>query len=166
MVHLYHVPCRHKGKAKHAPASGSLASAKIDRIACPSRIRCFIAEAAEFIYVPTDQVFAVAKATGATPYDIPGAESFSHQREQCSSDAFRDHYKLHEPTLDQLALIVRGADTGVALDCWRSLSVSRPVRKLRGRSRYAGAGHRGVRRVLRLVPFAAARDAQLDADGM
>ena len=49
---------------------------KIDRIACPWLIRRFIAEDAEFIYVPTEQVFAVAKETGATPYDMPGAEPF------------------------------------------------------------------------------------------
>jgi hypothetical protein len=51
---------------------------KIDRIACPWLIRRFVAKEAEFIYVPTEQVFAVAKETGATPYDIPGAEPFSH----------------------------------------------------------------------------------------
>ena len=39
---------------------------KIDRIACPWLIRRFIAEDAEFIYVPTEQVFAVAKETGKT----------------------------------------------------------------------------------------------------
>ena len=84
---------------------------KIDRIACPWLIRRFIAKDAEFIYVPTEQVFAVGKETGATPYDIPGAEPFSHHGEQCSFDAFLDHYKLHEPALDRLAVIVRGADT-------------------------------------------------------
>ena len=84
---------------------------KIDRIACPWLIRRFVAKDAEFIYVPDEQVFAVATQTGATPYDIPGAEPFSHQGEQCSFDAFLDHYKLHEPALDRLAVIVRGADT-------------------------------------------------------
>ncbi len=56
-------------------------------------------------------MFAVATQTGATPYDVPGAEPFSHHGEQCSFDAFLDHYKLHEPALDRLAVIVRGADT-------------------------------------------------------
>ena len=60
---------------------------------------------------PPTRCFAVAKETGATPYDIPGAEPFSHHGEQCSFDAFLDHYRLHEPALDQLAVIVRGADT-------------------------------------------------------
>ena len=61
---------------------------KIDRIACPWLIRRFIEPDAEFIYVPTEQVFADAKDIGATPYDIPGAEPFSHDGELCSFDAF------------------------------------------------------------------------------
>jgi len=51
---------------------------KIDRIACPWLIRRFIEPEAEFLYVPTDQVLAVAAKTGAKPYDIPGAEPFAH----------------------------------------------------------------------------------------
>jgi len=84
---------------------------KIDRIACPWLIRRFIAKDAEFVYVPTEQVLAVAKETGATPFDIPDAEPFLHHGEQCSFDAFLDHYQLHEEALDRLAVIVRGADT-------------------------------------------------------
>jgi hypothetical protein len=84
---------------------------KIDRIACPWLIRRFVEPEAEFLYVPTDQVFAVAKETGAVPYDIPGAEPFSHDGELCSFDAFIRHYDLKEPALHRLAVIVRGADT-------------------------------------------------------
>src|ERR1700704_3126848 len=83
---------------------------KIDRIACPWLIRRFIAKDAEFIYVPTEQVFAVAKETDAPPYDIPGAEPFSHHGELCSFDAFIAEYKLTDPALQTLAVIVRGAD--------------------------------------------------------
>src|SRR5262249_16955666 len=43
---------------------------KIDRIACPWLISRFIDPNAEFIYVPTNRVVAVAKETGGTPYDI------------------------------------------------------------------------------------------------
>ncbi len=75
---------------------------KIDRIACPWPIRRFAAQDAEFIYLPTEQVRTVAKQIGATPYDIPGAEPFSHHGEQCSFDAFLDHYSLHEPALDRI----------------------------------------------------------------
>lgn len=84
---------------------------KIDRIACPWLIRRFIEAEAEFIYVPTDRVFAMAAKIGAIPYDLPGAEPFTHVGELCSFDAIISHYKLAAPGLDRLALIVRGADT-------------------------------------------------------
>jgi hypothetical protein len=84
---------------------------KIDRIACPWLIRRFIEPEAEFLYVATDRVFAVAAETGATPYDIPGAEPFSHHGEKCSFDAFLEHYRLDDRGLQRLAVIVRGADT-------------------------------------------------------
>jgi hypothetical protein len=84
---------------------------KIDRIACPWLIRRFVDPEAAFLYVPSDRVFAVAKETGATPYDIPGADPFSHIGELCSFDAFIAHYKLDGPALQRLAVIVRGADT-------------------------------------------------------
>jgi rhodanese-related sulfurtransferase len=84
---------------------------KIDRIACPWLIRRFIDPTAEFLFAPTERVFAVAEETGATAYDIPGAEPFSHDGELCSFDAFLKVYSIKDPALDTLALIVRGADT-------------------------------------------------------
>ncbi len=84
---------------------------KIDRIACPWLVRRFVEPDAEFLYVPTERVFEVAKETGATPYDIPGADPFSHVGELCSLDAFIKHYGLDDPALWRLAVIVRGADT-------------------------------------------------------
>jgi hypothetical protein len=83
---------------------------KIDRIACPWLVARFIDREAEFLYVPASQVLAVAQATGATPYDIPGVE-MSHVGELCSFDAFLAKYRLDDPALRQLAAIVRGADT-------------------------------------------------------
>jgi len=84
---------------------------KIDRIACPWLIARFIDPAAEFLYVPADQVLKVAEETGATPYDIPGVE-YGHVGELCSFDAFLRLHGLADPALQQLAVIVRGADTG------------------------------------------------------
>jgi rhodanese-related sulfurtransferase len=84
---------------------------KIDRIACPWLVRRFIDPEAEFLFAPTERVFAVAAETGAIPYDIPGAEPFSHDGELCSFDAFLKVYDIENPALDALALIVRGADT-------------------------------------------------------
>jgi hypothetical protein len=83
---------------------------KIDRIACPWLIRRFIEPGAEFLYVPPKQVMEVAEREGAVPYDIPGVE-FSHDGELCSFDAFLAKYRLDDPALQQLAVIVRGADT-------------------------------------------------------
>lgn len=83
---------------------------KIDRIACPWLIERFIDKDAEFLYVPAADVLKVAKATGATPYDIPGVE-MGHDGELCSFDTFLRKYQLSDPALLQLATIVRGADT-------------------------------------------------------
>ncbi|MBI3545432.1 MAG: chromate resistance protein [Gammaproteobacteria bacterium] len=83
---------------------------KIDRIACPWLIARFIDKAPEFLFVPADQVLKVAETTGATPYDIPGVE-MTHVGEHCSFDTFLKKYKLDDPALQQLAVIVRGADT-------------------------------------------------------
>jgi len=83
---------------------------KIDRIACPWLIARFIDTAPEFLYVPAAQVLAVVAETGAVPYDIPGVE-MSHVGDLCSFDAFLGKHRLAQPALQQLALIVRGADT-------------------------------------------------------
>jgi rhodanese-related sulfurtransferase len=84
---------------------------KIDRIACPWLIRRFIDPEAKFLYVPTERVFETAKVTGATAYDIPGAEPFSHDGELCSFDLFLRIYGIEDGALNDLAVIVRGADT-------------------------------------------------------
>src|SRR2546430_7777639 len=63
-----------------------------------------------FLFVPSDQVKQVAAREGATPYDIPGVE-LGHHGERCSFDAFLEKYKLEDPALKTMALIVRGADT-------------------------------------------------------
>jgi hypothetical protein len=84
---------------------------KIDRIACPWLIAKFIDKEPEFLYVPAREVMAMAAKTGATPYDIPDVE-LSHVGELCSFDAFLKKYHLNDdPALQQLAQIVRGADT-------------------------------------------------------
>jgi hypothetical protein len=83
---------------------------KIDRIACPWLISRFIDPEPEFLYVPAPEVLAVAQQTGAVPYDIPDVE-MSHVGELCSFDAFLSKFSLTEPALQQLAAIVRGADT-------------------------------------------------------
>jgi rhodanese-related sulfurtransferase len=84
---------------------------KIDRIACPWLITRFVDPGAEFLYVPNADVKRVAAERDAVPYDVPDV-AFTHVGELCSFDAFIKTYRLSEPALDRLALIVRGADTG------------------------------------------------------
>ena len=83
---------------------------RIDRIACPWVIARFIDKDPEFLYVPAAQVLDVATKTGAIPYDIPGVE-MGHVADLCSFDACLNKYKLNDPALRHLAIIVRAADT-------------------------------------------------------
>ena len=83
---------------------------KIDRIACPWLIVRFIDKSPEFLFVPADKVLSIAGETGAIPYDIPDVE-LSHDGPLCSFDAFLAKYRLDDPALEEIAVIVRGADT-------------------------------------------------------
>ncbi len=99
---------------------------KIDRIACPWLIARFVDNAAEFLFVPADQVLARAAATGAIPYDVPGVE-LTHDGPLCSFDAILKKYGLADPCLLDLAVIVRGADTArldLAPQCAGLLAIS------------------------------------------
>jgi hypothetical protein len=84
---------------------------KIDRIACPWLITRFIDKDPEFLFVPSADITRVHHETGAIPYDVPGVE-LTHVGEFCSFDAFLEKYRLDDPALARLAVIVRGADTG------------------------------------------------------
>ena len=84
---------------------------KIDRIACPWLVKRFVDPEAEFLYVPAADVRRIAAERDAEPYDISDVR-FSHDGERCSFDAFLKAYRLTDPALDELAVIVRGADTG------------------------------------------------------
>ncbi len=83
---------------------------KIDRIACPWLIKNFVDKDAEFIYVAKEKVFSQAKELDAIPYDIPGAE-YSHEGDHCTFDYIVKKHHINDPAVDQLAVIVRGADT-------------------------------------------------------
>ena len=84
--------------------------ARVDRIACPWLISRFIDRDPLFLFVPAAEVMTVAEREEAIPYDVPGAE-LGHHGDHCSFDAFLVKYKLDDPALRALALIVRGADT-------------------------------------------------------
>lgn len=83
---------------------------KIDRIACPWLISRFIDKEAEFIYVPFNEVTKKAKQLKAIPFDIPGVE-FTHYKDHCTFDYFVEKYKIKDPAIHTMAVIVRGADT-------------------------------------------------------
>jgi hypothetical protein len=89
---------------------------KTDRIACPWLVRRFIDPDAEILYVPADQVLAVARQQDARSFDAPGAQ-FTHQDARCTFEVLIDEFKLGEdPALRRLARIVHAADIAQDLD--------------------------------------------------
>lgn len=90
--------------------------AKVDRIACPWLIKRFIDKDAEFIFVPEENVFEVAKSENAIPFDVKGAELghyYENGREYVSFDAIIRKYQIKDPALLLLARIVRSADARI-----------------------------------------------------
>lgn len=84
---------------------------KVDRVACPWLIRRFVDRDAVFLYVPKDEVLAVAEREHATPFDVTSVE-LGHHGDECSFDAIVRKYGLdRDPAIVRLARIVRGADT-------------------------------------------------------
>ena len=88
---------------------------KVDRVACPWLIKKFVDPHAEFLFVPADQVMAVAAKEGAVPFDVSNVE-FGHHGKECSFDAIlKKHGLMNDPALVLLAKIVNGADTDNSL---------------------------------------------------
>lgn len=83
---------------------------KIDRIACPWLIRRFIDPAAVFLFVKTSEVQGVADRFEATPFDIENV-FWSHRGELCTFDIMVKEFGLSTPPMEQLATMVRAADT-------------------------------------------------------
>ncbi|HEV8504224.1 MAG TPA: chromate resistance protein ChrB domain-containing protein [Chitinophagaceae bacterium] len=83
---------------------------KIDRIACPWLIKNFIDHEAEFFYVPFIDVKEKADELKAIPFDIPEVE-FTHYDDKCTFDYFVQKYKIEDPAIHTISVIVRGADT-------------------------------------------------------
>ena len=82
----------------------------VDRVACPWLIRRFIDSDAEFLFVASSEVAAIAAAAEAIPFDTPGAE-LGHKDGACSFDAIVAKYGLKDKALLRLARIVNAADT-------------------------------------------------------
>jgi hypothetical protein len=84
--------------------------AKVDRIACPWLIRRFVDQDAEFLYVPAEEVKAVAEREGAIPYDVAGVE-LGHVDGRCSFESIIVKHGLEgDAALMRLAAIVHAAD--------------------------------------------------------
>jgi hypothetical protein len=91
-------------------------NAKVDRIACPWLIRRFVDPDAQFLYVPADEVMAVAEREGAIPYDVPGVE-FGYVDGRCSFESIMLKYGLMvDSALVALAKIVHAADVAADID--------------------------------------------------
>jgi hypothetical protein len=87
----------------------------VDRVACPWLIRRFVDPQAEFLFVSADQVMAVAKREGATPFDVKDVE-LGHHGKECSFDAIvKKHGLVSDAALVLMARIVNGADTDNSL---------------------------------------------------
>lgn len=82
---------------------------KTDRIACPWLIRKFIDPDAEIVYVPRDDVLAVAERERATSFDAPGA-TYTHRDGKCSFEVLVEAFGIDEPAIAVMARIIHGAD--------------------------------------------------------
>jgi len=83
---------------------------KVDRVACPWLIKKFVDQAAEFIFVPTNEVAGKAEELDATPFDIEGCE-LGHHGEDVSFNSILKKYGLNDPALALLGELVRAADS-------------------------------------------------------
>jgi hypothetical protein len=91
-------------------------NAKVDRIACPWLIRRFVDKDAEFLYVPADEVRAIAERERAIPYDVSGVE-LGHVDGRCSFESIMLKYGLTgNPALVEVAKIVHAADVSADID--------------------------------------------------
>lgn len=85
---------------------------KVDRVACPWLIRRFVDKDAEFIFVEESELLRLAESMKAIPYDAPRIPEvkLNHRGQRSSFEAIIEDYKISDPALQRLALIVRAAD--------------------------------------------------------
>ena len=84
---------------------------KVDRIACPWLIKRFVDTNARFLYVTSSQVQGVAERFNCVPFDIDDV-FWSHRDDGCTFDTMLKEFGLRSDALNQLANIIRAADTG------------------------------------------------------
>lgn len=85
---------------------------KVDRVACPWLIKRFVDPAAEFLFVPEEQLLETARQQNATPFDATRLSEvkLNHRGERCTFEAILEDYNLTDPALERLGRIVRAAD--------------------------------------------------------
>jgi len=84
---------------------------RADRAASAWLIQRFVDPQAAFLFVPKDQVIAVAEREGAPPFDVQGVE-LGHHGKECTFEAILKEHKLTgDAALVLLGKIVNGADT-------------------------------------------------------
>ncbi len=88
----------------------------VDRVACPWLIRRFVDNEAEFLFVPPNQVMAVAEQTGAISFDCMGKAELDHYEGRCTFESIIQKYELKDKALLRLAKIVHAADVAADID--------------------------------------------------
>ncbi len=85
---------------------------KVDRVACPWLIQRFVDPDAQFLFVPEEKLLAAARGQNAIPFDATRLREvkLNHRGDRCTFEAILEDYKLADPALHRLGLIVRAAD--------------------------------------------------------
>jgi hypothetical protein len=85
---------------------------KVDRVACPWLIKRFVDPQAEFLFVQEKDLLEQAKQQDAIPFDAPKIDAIklNHRGPRCTFEAIVEDYKVDDPAVVRLALIVRSAD--------------------------------------------------------
>jgi hypothetical protein len=85
---------------------------KVDRVACPWLIKRFVDPQAQFLFVEDKDLVEQARLQDAVPFDAPriAAVKLNHRGPRCSFEAILEDFKLSDPALQRLGLIVRAAD--------------------------------------------------------
>jgi hypothetical protein len=85
---------------------------KVDRVACPWLVKRFVDPHAQFLFVEEKHLLAEAVREGAIPFDAPKIEAIklNHRGDRCTFEAIIEDYRIVDPALHRLALIVRAAD--------------------------------------------------------
>src|SRR5213596_4163247 len=85
---------------------------KVDRVACPWLIMRFVDPQAEFLFVEEKDLLDESKRQGATPFDAPKIEAIklNHRGPRCTFEAIIEDFKVGDPVVSRLGLIVRSAD--------------------------------------------------------